>query len=316
MFDSLKQTHLYRSIKAKNKYFNRAKFPNIVMIQTASMCNADCICCPYPYLNKEKQLVHGIMSDELFDRILAELRQYNPPRVSPYWNNEPMIDPKFLERTEKMRAAFTDRTVLHISTNGSRLNKEAWPIVANTLDMMHISAQGGVTRPERYKVNMPGIIYEEVVENITGFVDYLKNNDTRLKLNKISINNVLDYDSEEDMNTEKTYWDNLGVRLNIGGFNSFSGSIKVQEGKKKSGRRIYGCLDKDRPLQGMHILANGDCVICCNDWVRELVLGDANKQSLAEIWHSAEYVRQSKAIYSGQEMESHMCSKCDLALIG
>lgn len=312
----IKDTHLYKKYRAGKKLARRKPFPSIVMLQTASMCNADCPCCPYPYLNDEKKLLHGFMSDELFEKIVEELGRHSPARVSPYWNNEPMIDPKFMERVQKLRNALPDTTKLHISTNASKLDESKWDVMAECFDKLHISAQGGITQQENFEKNMPGIDYDVFVKNVKGFLQYVNDNDCRLKPDQITINNVIDYESDDALQTEKAFWKPYGVNVNIGGFNSYSGTVQIQEAHKGKGTRIYGCKDKDRPIQAMHILVNGDCVLCCNDWVREMVLGNASESSLEEIWNAKKYLSQAKVIYSGKEIGSHMCAKCDLAIVG
>lgn len=312
----IKDTHLYKRFRANKKLAKRKPFPSIIMIQTASMCNADCPCCPYPYLNEGKKLLHGFMSDDLFDKIVEELRHHSPARVSPYWNNEPMIDPKFLERAKKLREVLPQSTKLHISTNASRLDEKSWDVMANCFDKLHISAQGGITNKENFEKNMPGIQYDIFVKNVEGFLNFITNNNHRLKADQITINNVIEYENQNLFDREMECWKPYGVNVNIGGFNSYSGTVKIQQSKSDVGNRVYGCKDKDRPIQAMHILANGDSVLCCNDWVREIVLGNVNQSSLEEIWNSKKYLTQAKTIYSGKEIRSHMCSKCDLALVG
>ena len=127
----IKHTRIYKKWRAARKLRNRKDHPEILMVQTASMCNAACSSCPYPMLTKAKAIPHGIMTDSLFDRIVDEARRWELKRISPYWNNEPFLDPKFMPRLEQLRSAFPDpdgrepsRTIeLHLT---GHMDRFAW----------------------------------------------------------------------------------------------------------------------------------------------------------------------------------------------
>lgn len=314
MFD-LKSLPLYKRHRARRKLRRRGD-PSILMIQTASMCNLKCRCCPYPVLSRQGRLPAGLMSDELFAKILREGPALHPKRVSPYWNNEPLLDPRFAQRLPALRQAFGDGVCLHISTNATRLDPPAWPLLAGLLDRMHLSVQGGITRPERLAEHMPGVDVERYQRNIQGFFQHLREHGGRLRLDQVVINNVIPFASEGDFQAEKRFWEEKGATLNFGGFNSFSGMIGLEGSAPPSAPTgpVYGCGDKDRPIQAMHILFDGSCVLCCNDWVREVVVGDANHTPLTEIWHGEAYRQQARLIYAGQALTGHMCARCDLAV--
>ena len=68
------------------------------------------------------------------------------------------------------------------------------------------------------------------------------------------------------------------------------------------------------PWSSMSILCDGRVVPCCNDYDGELVLGDANEQTLKEIWNGEPYkmLRENHA-----HKPNFKCSKeCDMKLVG
>lgn len=313
--NGIKESGWYKKWRAQRKARNRANHPGILMVQTITMCNAACSCCPYPGLTRTKAIPHGVMEDDLFDKIVADARGFDLKRISPYWNNEPFLDPKFPQRLETLRSTFP-RATLHVSTNGSRLEPELWPLVANCMDRLHISAQGGVMDRASFEKNFLKINYDNYRSNVEGFLKYLAAHQTRLKLENVVINNVIQFASAEAKAVEEAYWHRQGVHTNFGGFNSYSGTITLQPRKRygSEGMPIYGCADKDRPLQAMHVLFDGSCVLCCNDWIREVVVGNARDESLSEIWNGPAYQQHVRTIYSGKCAPEHMCNKCDQAI--
>ena len=67
--------------------------------------------------------------------------------------------------------------------------------------------------------------------------------------------------------------------------------IKLKE--KKNFTRVVGCGNGievgGRPNGWVHIAANGDLFICCNDYDFETVFGNANDKPLKDIWMSVEH---------------------------
>ena len=74
------------------------------------------------------------------------------------------------------------------------------------------------------------------------------------------------------------------VITNIGGIRD-----KEQKGKNK----VVGCGNSrevgGRPNGWLHVAANGDTFICCNDYDFETVFGNVNDKPISEIWMSLEH---------------------------
>lgn len=69
------------------------------------------------------------------------------------------------------------------------------------------------------------------------------------------------------------------------------------------------------PWMSMTIKSNGEAVMCMEDFDNEIVLGDANKESLFDIWNGEKYKkfrRDHLAFTSGLKCTEH----CDMALLG
>jgi MoaA/NifB/PqqE/SkfB family radical SAM enzyme len=64
------------------------------------------------------------------------------------------------------------------------------------------------------------------------------------------------------------------------------------------------------PFSQMVIRPDGKCSLCCNDALGQMTLGDANRQSLAEIWNSEEYAILRNSLLKGSEFIP-VCRACD-----
>jgi len=63
-----------------------------LQIQTISSCNSRCIICPHAMSWTRKRL--GVMTDELFDKVIKEISVIKFKKICPYLMNEPLTDPK------------------------------------------------------------------------------------------------------------------------------------------------------------------------------------------------------------------------------
>jgi MoaA/NifB/PqqE/SkfB family radical SAM enzyme len=117
-------------------------FPEKVMLQTTSRCNASCRFCPYPQVSET--LPQGTMDDELFRKLVDELADHpqQVQRLMLYLMNEPLLDPQIVDRINyaKQRCPWVP---VHILTNGSLLTeKRGQALIESGLDWIGISVHG------------------------------------------------------------------------------------------------------------------------------------------------------------------------------
>src|SRR4030043_1970519 len=65
-------------------------FPDLISFQTNSSCNARCIGCPHPLV--KKSVPQGMMSDDLFRKIIDECSKQPVKLILPFFMNEPFTD--------------------------------------------------------------------------------------------------------------------------------------------------------------------------------------------------------------------------------
>lgn len=66
------------------------------------------------------------------------------------------------------------------------------------------------------------------------------------------------------------------------------------------------------PFRELNIWADGKAVLCCHDWNEELVVGDLNTQSLAEIWRGPALTRARELHRAERGRQMGICCKCNL----
>ena len=74
--------------------------------------------------------------------------------------------------------------------------------------------------------------------------------------------------------------------------------------------RVTGCVN---PFRQLNVLFNGDCIICCHDWNRATVIGNARTQSLKEIWNSPRINEVRRLVTKKKYDQIASCRDCSLA---
>ncbi len=99
--------------------------------------------------------------------------------------------------------------------------------------------------------------------------------------------------------------DKHGVITNIDG---------IQKIAKRNSSRVIACGNArevgGRPNGWLHVNANGDTFICCNDYDFESVFGNVNEKQIKDIWMSIEHKQMTVKSFNS------MCTTCSAAIWG
>ena len=278
-------------------YFNR---PRTLTISTVDGCNAKCVMCP---THRRKRTW---MSDQLFEKILRDCRELRPIGITPQWQGEPFLDPKILSRLELL-----DKTIpnvpMVIYTNASLLNKEKIKrLFELNIEFMNISINAA--RKESYQKVMR-LNYRRLLENINLILKYRTN--TRIQ---VSFVKVPDNEHEVDRFIETWKYSVDSIKMvdatNWGGtMDTFDSNKKFKTRRNEMISQPGQCLNL---ISHMYILSNGQVAHCCEDMGGTFPIGDANKKTLSELWHSKinENLRY-KHLNGIHKRDIKLCKKCN-----
>lgn len=267
--------------------------PPRIQIQTQSGCNARCVFCPNGDVLKS-DLSQGRMPEPLFQKIIDELAETNPRRISLYLMNEPLLDKRLPEFSRYVAARVPSTTTL-VTTNGTNLTEErAAALLDSGLKRLKVSLQS-LDRQTNRDIMGSACDSEKVVRNVLGMrrlMDEKRRNDFDLRVSMVVTKQNLD-----EIESARKFWKKHRVRLvtsaleNRGGNIAAAGEMNVGEMTLRS-----DCI---RPSREMCILYNGDCVLCCVDWHRTVVLGNVQEQSIREIWNNEPYQTIRRGLKEG-----------------
>ncbi len=270
--------------------------PLVVHLQTQSSCNGRCLACPHPML-RGKGYEEGAMEWDLFASIADQLASESLlSRVSFHLHNEPLLDERIFEWVRHFKSKGTDKTS-RLVTNGELLDRfPASDIIGSGLDDLTISLNAHSR--ETYEAVNAGISYDRVMANVESVLSNLALRD------RVSLSFLVSRRNEDEVDRAIRYWRSRGVGTRVVQMTNRAGALEDFEGVRpdtpRSGgsvpsRLLRGPMDRVRQAAGctlpfcqMNILFNGDCIVCCHDWNRASVVGNARTTPLREIWNGNE----------------------------
>lgn len=269
-----------------------------IQLQTTSLCNGKCIICPY--LDSWHKAHPGIMSDAVFERILAELAPRELGKICVYFENEPLADPKLLQRIARLQEALRFEH-LEISTNAMLLDRDRANALADLLEgtdhSLWISFHGV---DKRTYEGIMGLPFERVLANVSSLLTLAEARGLRVTIRGSGMprDPALAHDfcfsEQQFLDFWNTTLDGLGLvsrpRLNFFSYHDRCGSNRRNELRLRVIPRpdLTG-LRCPRVEGWLHFLYTGELSLCCMDYHREQVFGDIRTQSLAEILDSEPY---------------------------
>ncbi|MGE4505769.1 MAG: radical SAM/SPASM domain-containing protein [Desulfovibrionaceae bacterium] len=314
----------------------RNKTPHIFNIETTNVCNMSCIMCPRPKLMTRKvrhmdhelflKLVEQIGPHEAEDLlrfretiaaeygITAEERSENAfyfytiaQHVILHGYGEPLLDPRVVERVQAM----TDRaipTYFSCVPPNIRMDRMAQLFDAG-LGTIKFSMES-LDPEEQKRVRGEHYDLERSLGMIREVLEYKQNHpevDTNLVITLIAMS-----DSDAALAEHLRfidYWKDSPVYAYV---KSQDNRWFYAEDDTKN-RSHYATQYCEFAWTSLSVMSGGQVVPCTQDFDAEMTLGDANTQTLSEIWNGESYRAFRHAHATGEGIERYKChNRCDL----
>ncbi|MFQ5890536.1 MAG: radical SAM/SPASM domain-containing protein [Gemmatimonadota bacterium] len=281
-------------------------FPQIIQIQTKYGCNARCVFCP---MGREENQIHGCMDDATFRRIVDEAIENNVKVLSPYLQNDPLVDRKIHERIAYIMERRGNKRfpISKLITNGGLLTEQrAYDLVRSGLEHIRFSVQG--VDPQVYEDTMRGPRFARTIENIETLVRV--KDELGSKTPHLEVWAVRTKDVDRQLEDTRSFWAERGIRFKARELDNRAHpeitdntDIAAEEGEWRYA--TYCTI----PFWRAWILWNGDMVLCCVDWERKHVFGNIHDSSIREIWNSEQY-RQYRDRMRRNDFAGTLCENC------
>lgn len=237
-------------------------YPIIIDLELTNKCNFRCTFCSRNTMSRDQ----GFMSERILSRILVETKQRKTP-LRFIRMGEPFLHPDILSYAKKVKA---NGNPLHITTNGSLLNKQiSQELVDLELDSIIFSMQGA-TKEEYESIRTNGK-YDVLRKNINDLYEIRESKDKPY----IQITTTLDKRDTEKENEFIKTWNNSCDKIQIG-ITNYARINDTMEGVYKPCSEVLTKLSVDY---------DGTITACCIDHDRLMSLGNINHNSLKEAWN-------------------------------
>ena len=281
-------------------------FPQIIQIQTQYGCNARCVFCP---MGREQNQIHGRMEDATFQRIVDEAIDSGVKVLSPYLQNDPLVDRHMHERIAYVRERRGSRLLpkTKLVTNGALLTEDrSVNLIKAGLEYIVFSVHG--IEPVIYNDLMQGPKFETTIRNVERFVQV--KSELRSRTPNVEVWAVRTKEIEAQLPEVRAFWRARGIRFK-------ARALDNRAHPEITDNTDLG-MDDDEWKYATHcaipfwrawVLWNGDMVLCCVDWERKHVFGNIHEQSIREIWNSEGY-RAYRERMRRNDFAGTLCEHC------
>lgn len=273
---------------------NRMEHPRLVAIETTNRCNAKCSFCPNSRMSRGR----GAMSDDLFEKLVEDCREFPLGQIEPFLNGEPFVDPKIITRLELIRRRLP-KTALRLYTNGNGLvPAKIDGLVGLGIDHLYVSLN--TLDPTAYG-DVLGLDLARTLENLAYLTDPVRRDRVarRITFRMTRLESTPLADQEAFL----AYCRERGVRPFIVGLFNYKGEIPSTLPVPG-----YPCEHITR----IDVLSNGVVALCCMDHEGEYAWGDASQGSLLSIFNGPAALRYRNAHRSGKRRELEPCDRCNV----
>jgi len=279
--------------------------PPALQLEITNACNGKCIICPNPQQTRPR----GMMSFKLWCKLLHQAVELNITLLHPFWFGEPTLVkdfPKYLDAIGDIHP----NAMTQLFSNCSNLTDEIGEaILRNNIDLLVVSFEGGTK--QTYESHRPGLKWDKTVINVHNFVR--KRNEAGMRIPEVFVQSASTYQTRAEFELLKAEFSdcnqvNLTALQTMGG--TIDESIDVPKVRKNPS---WPCM---RLWSEIVVAWDGRVVTCCDDWDTKQVVGNANEQTLLEIWKGDKLRAYRDASINNSLDGLPTCSTCWYEWIG
>jgi len=254
-------------------------------MECTTYCSASCNFCPRVDMDRPK----GEMSDELFRKIIKDGKAIRVKRYSPFLMGDPFVFPRIWEWLDYMAK---EEVIASMYTNGSHLDVDK-VIKYKNIDYLDVSLNAATAETHSKVMHIAGNQFDDIIDKINFLFKHAPFS--------VRVSFVKTSENAHELDQFKTMFG----RYKICGMANWKGARHDPIERKMDERVPCGVS-----LTQMFILTDGRVVPCCMDFDGKHVLGDANTQTLGEIWNTThrEFRRMQKA---GKWNDIPICQGCN-----
>jgi len=277
----------------------------IVSLETLTTCNQRCYFCPVSVDPREDEA----MPDEMFDSIVAQLAPFRSTIEGVFLQsyNEPTVDRRFVDLCKRL---FDAQLPVAVLSNGSGLtpNNVDALMQAGTLRFLCINLS---TLDRQRYIDDRGVDHLPIVlKNL----DYMRDLPLADQMRIVVLGEMNDKHRKDFEEIRDRF---AGSRFEVEMHHATDRAGWLEIGKTTPPiQRLAGCdLIGSRPIQHLHITPSGECILCCQDYDADYVVGNLSKQTVIEVLEGDDMARMRRMAYGLEDApDDFICRRCTFAL--
>jgi len=288
--------------------------PGKISIEINNSCNHSCFFCPNPIMKRARAL----MRPDLVNKIMRDARDNEISEISFYSTGEPFLNKMLPDYVRTAKELGFDYVYLS-SNGGNAVSKRIQPVLDAGLDSLKFSVNAGDR--ETYALVHGEDEFDEVMHNIERCAAYRDKHNPSLKL-FISF-----VETAQNKSTFELLKKRVGALVDeviLYPFIVIGTPLKRTDVTVAKRRPYLGYEHVDKKIAlnqrrttlpcyqlwtYLNVTLEGYLSACCSDFDADLVVGNLNRQSLIEAWHSEEF-RALRQKHIDKRIRGTVCASC------
>lgn len=311
------QNSLLRSLNTA--LLPRLRFPTELEFEPVQLCNAKCFCCPYTWLQEDREYRGKKMSREQIEALLTDfgetLRRYRytgKTTINPFRYSDPLVC-KDLDLILETCSRYGLK--VQVTTNAVSFNDRAIELLERHIGTLRRRITISVIGSNRDEVReLMGIDLDRTFRRLQVLADRRSP-----LLEKIRIYmRVVSGGEEERRNLEamRTRFAAMGIRHLEIKKSWMHNRIEGEAAQQSPTRFIKGCnLARNKILRRLEVMVSGDVVLCDDDAEGRKVFGNVFEEGIEAIWNGA-LLREHALIFDRRystRKQDLICAHCTRA---
>lgn len=285
-------------------------FPRYLDIELTNLCNFKCLMCPTGTGSSKRP--KGMMSEEVFEKLIAEITPYQTPVRFIRWG-EPLMHKSLISFIQRAKSI---GSLTHINTNGSLLDERMMESLLDSgLDSIKFSFQG-VDRKSYHEMRNIDF-FDGLLTTIGKFHAMRGERATPY----IHISTSITYESADLVHQFKTKTQPIADLVSVGRTileymdPAHSPRLSPEEQQrleelKKLESVVKKHLECPEVFDKLSLNWDGTVSACCNDYDNKMLIGDLKRESLQHIWDSAKMMRYRGLLVQMRHNDLPLCRSC------
>jgi pyruvate-formate lyase-activating enzyme len=275
-------------------------------LELCSACNLRCRFC-----SLDSKLRAGMMRIETLDRVLEEIRdegRFDVKTLNLHHSGDVLLHPRFPEFLDRIAREKRERgrgfpyVTLLTSATHLRGDRVEALLESGAVDWIRFSVDGGNKRDFEYI--RVGAVWEEVLANVTAFLDEADRRGKKLRTGMISLFQSPDPEITPEFAA-------LAKRVT---------NYMPRHPHTWVGRKNLGIERKPAQPTGLcsfvlHqtvVLYDGKVTLCCNDLNAQGVVGDIWQSSLYDVFRGPKRAAAIEAMRENRRRDLRLCGMCEM----